>query len=72
MRPVVSVGSEGSSEGQFSTPFGVVFDSKTNNIYVADQCNNRVQVFDKDGKYLFKFGDMNGPGKTKSPLYCNL
>ena len=68
VRPVVSVGSRGSSEGQFFNPFGVVFNSKTNNIYVADQSNNRVQVFDKDGKYLFKFGDMDGPGKMKSPL----
>ena len=68
VRPVVSVGSEGSSEGQFLNPWGVVFANKTNNIYVADQCNNRVQVFDKDGKYLFKFGDMDGPGKMKSPL----
>ena len=68
VRPVVRVGSRGSSEGQFSNPFGVVFDSKTNNIYVADQSNNRVQVFDKDGKYSFKFGDMDGPGKMKYPL----
>ena len=68
VRPVVSVGGRGSGEGQFNNPFGVVFDSKTNNIYVADQSNNRVQVFDKDGKYLFKFGDIDGPGKMKSPL----
>ena len=68
VRPVVSVGSEGSSEGHFFNPFGVVFASKTTNIYVADQSNNRVQVFDKDGKYLFKFGDMDGPGKMKYPL----
>ena len=68
VRPVVRVGCRGSSGGQFSNPFGVVFDSKTNNIYVAEQSNNRVQVFDKDGKYLFKFGDMDGPGKMKSPL----
>ena len=68
VRPVVRVGCRGSSGGQFSNPFGVVFNSKTNNIYVADQSNNRVQVFDKDGKYLFKFGDMDGPGKMKSPL----
>ena len=68
VRPVVSVGGRGSIEGQFCNPFGVVFNSKTNNIYVADQSNNRVQVFDKDGKYLFKFGDMDGPGKMKYPL----
>ena len=68
VRPVVSVGGRSSSEGQFSNPFGAAFDSKTNNIYVADHSNNRVQVFDKDGKYLFKFGDMDDPGKMKSPL----
>ena len=68
VRPVVSVGSGGSDEGQFFNPFGVVFISKTNNIYVADQSNNRVQVFDKDGEYLFKFGDMDGPGKMRYPL----
>ena len=68
VRPVVSVGSRGSDEGQFILPWGVVFNSKTNNIYVAEEGNHRVQVFDKDGKYLFKFGDMDGPGKMKSPL----
>ena len=68
VRPVVSVGSKGSDEGQFSNPWGVVFNSKTNNIYVAEERNHRVQVFDKDGKYSFKFGDMDGPGKMKSPL----
>ena len=68
VRPVVSIGSSGSSEGQFNLPFGVVSDYRTNNIYVGDQSNNRVQVFDEDGKYLFKFGDMNGPGKMNCPL----
>ena len=66
--PVVSIGSNGSSEGQFDLPFGVVSDYRTNNIYVAEERNHRVQVFDEDGKYLFKFGDMNGPGKMNCPL----
>ena len=56
VRPVVSVGTEGSGEGQFNSPWGVAVDYSTDNIYVADQSNNRVQVFNKDGKYLFQFG----------------
>ena len=42
---------------------------QTGNIFVADQSNSRVQVFDKDGKYLYKFGDRNGAGKMNCPLF---
>ena len=41
---------------------------QTGNIFVADQTNHRVQVSEKDGKYLFKFGDRDGAGKMNSPL----
>ncbi|KAI6658158.1 hypothetical protein LOD99_11112 [Oopsacas minuta] len=64
VKPVVSVGTGGSGEGQFRNPWGVAVDYRTDNIYVADQCNNRVQVFSKDGKFLFLFGT----DKMKSPL----
>ncbi|KAI6660788.1 hypothetical protein LOD99_10236 [Oopsacas minuta] len=62
VKPVVSVGTGGSGEGQFSYPWGVAVDYRTDNIYVADR-NNRVQVFSKDGKFLFLFGadKMNCP-----------
>ncbi|KAI6658389.1 RING finger protein nhl-1-like [Oopsacas minuta] len=63
VKPVVSVGTGGSEEGQFSTPWGVAIDYRTDNIYVADTRNKRVQVFSKDGKFLFLFG----ADKMKSP-----
>ena len=67
--PVLSIGgTSGGKEGQFSSPWGVAVHYQTGNIFVADQCNNRVQVFDKDGKYLYKFGDRDGAGKMNSPL----
>ena len=62
--PVLSIGgTSGGKEGQFSNPYGVAVHYQTGNIFVADHSNHRVQVFDKDGKYLYKFGDgkMNGP-----------
>ena len=65
VRPVVSVGTRGNSRGEFLNPWGVVVEHKSENIYVADQSNNRVQVFDKEVKYLFEFGS----DKMKSPLY---
>ncbi|MFA4867726.1 MAG: NHL repeat-containing protein [Pedobacter sp.] len=49
-----SFGSEGSAAGQFSFAMHVEVDAN-NNIYVSDEGNNRVQKFDKDGKYLETF-----------------
>ena len=67
--PVLSIGgTSGGKEGQFSYPYGVAVHYQTGNIFVADRSNNRVQVFDKDGKYLYKFGDRDGTGKMNSPF----
>ena len=68
--PLLSIGgTSGGKEGQFSRPWGVAVHYQTGNIFVVDQSNNRVQVFDKDGKYLYKFGDRDGAGKMNSPRY---
>ena len=67
--PILSIGgTSGGKEGQFSNPYGIAVHYQTGNIFVADQSNNRVQVFDKDGKYLYKFGDRDGAGKMNAPL----
>ena len=60
---VVRVGRRRSSEERkFHCPHGVAVDYQTGNIYVSGMINNRVQVFDSDGEYLYKFGDqMNSP-----------
>ena len=69
MTPVLSIGgTSGGKEGQFSSPYGVAVHYQTGNIFVADKSNNRVQVFDKDGKYLYKFGDRDGAGKMNTPF----
>ena len=44
-------GTPGSGPGQFRTPHGIAIDAK-DNVYVADRGNNRIQVFDSNGKYL--------------------
>ena len=68
--PVLSIGgTSGGKGGQFSNPSGVSVHYQTSNIFVADQSNHRVQVFDKDGKYLYKFGDRDGSGKMNTPLF---
>ena len=67
VKPILSVGGAGKTEGQFTNPCGVSVDYTTDNIYVADQQNNRVQVLDRNGRYLFKFGDTDGAGKMNRP-----
>ena len=65
--PLVSVCKRGKGIEQLCSPRGVTVDNKTGNIYIADQNNNCVKVFDSTGKYLFKFGDNEGEGKMKWP-----
>ncbi len=49
---ISSFGSEGSDDGQFSDPFGITTDIN-GRIYVADNGNNRVQVFAANYTHLF-------------------
>ncbi|KAI6650744.1 Cell surface protein [Oopsacas minuta] len=66
--PVMSVGRiANSADGQFNSSWGVAIDYASNNMYIADHINGRVQVFDNGGRYMFKFGDKNGPGNMGLP-----
>ena len=47
-------GSPGDGDGQFNRPTGIAVDGH-GDIYVADWGNNRVQLFDADGRYVEKF-----------------
>ena len=53
-----------STPGDFCHPKSIAIDSETNNIYVCDGGNNRVQVFNESLEFLFTFSD-----KKNSP-YC--
>jgi len=48
---VARFGTGGTSAGQFSFPTGV-FVSAAGEVFVADQNNDRIQVFDRDGGFL--------------------
>src|SRR5215510_10523180 len=51
---VKSWGTKGTGPGQFNIPHAIVID-RSNNIYVGDRSNRRVQVFDTNGKFLRMF-----------------
>jgi len=48
---VKSWGEPGKEPGQLNTPHSIATDAN-DNVYVADRGNRRIQVFDKDGKFL--------------------
>jgi DNA-binding beta-propeller fold protein YncE len=50
------IGSPGSGAGQYTNPEGVAVDTETGRVYVADTADNRVDVFDNAGAFLFAFG----------------
>ena len=54
--------STSSTPGEFFYPKSIAIDSETNNIYVCDGGNDRVQVFNESLEFLFTFSDkMNTP-----------
>jgi len=44
-------GKKGSGPGEFDTPHCITTDAK-GNVYVAERLNNRIQVFDSEGRFL--------------------
>jgi sugar lactone lactonase YvrE len=44
-------GVKGNGPGQFNTPHAIAID-KNDNIYVGDRGNQRIQIFDTDGRFL--------------------
>ncbi|XP_023246790.1 brain tumor protein [Copidosoma floridanum] len=49
-------GEFGIMEGQFTEPSGVAVNAQ-NDIIVADTNNHRIQIFDKEGRFKFQFGE---------------
>jgi ABC-type Fe3+ transport system permease subunit/DNA-binding beta-propeller fold protein YncE len=61
------IGSGGEGPGQFRRAEGVGVDSN-DNLFVADSCNHRVEVFSRDGKFIREHGKAGaGPGEMSYP-----
>ena len=53
-------GKRGSAPGEFDTPHGLAFDSR-GRLFVADRNNNRIQIFDQEGKFLDEWKQFSRP-----------
>ena len=61
------IGHSGNADGEFNRPEGISIDSK-DNLYVADSCNHRIQVFDPGGHWLKSYGKPGtAPGEMSYP-----
>ena len=66
-KPTHRFGSKGAGDGLFSAPYSVACSSR-GEIVVADCSNHRIQVFDRNGKFMLKFGSKGrGNGQLKQP-----
>ncbi len=53
-------GKKGTADGEFNLAHDVCIDSR-DRIYIADRTNQRVQIFDTNGKFLGKWTDLGAP-----------
>ena len=51
---------ESTSPGLFYSPGSIAIDSQTDNIYICDSGNHRIEVFTKKLEFLFDFNEMMG------------
>jgi hypothetical protein len=66
--PKAEVGQSGPEEALLYRPADFLFD-ETGNLFVIDSGNKAVQVYDREGRFLRRFGkEGEGPGEFRSPV----
>ncbi len=66
-KQIATIGSRGKEEGKFNYPSHITVDDK-GKLYVVDTMNGRVQIFDRNGKFIRAFGQFgDAPGMFARP-----
>ena len=61
-------GEYGEGDGQFIWPSSIALDAQ-GNVYISDEWLNRISIFDKDGKFLGKWGKAgSGDGELQPAI----
>ena len=53
---ITAVGAKGNKPLQFSSPVGISINPRNKKVYVADNCNHRIQILNSDLTYSSSFG----------------
>jgi sugar lactone lactonase YvrE len=64
-------GKRGTGPGEFDQPHALAFDSK-GRLFVGDRNNNRIQIFDQDGKFLAEMRQFSRPSGIFIDAHDNL
>jgi sugar lactone lactonase YvrE len=64
-------GKSGTGPGEFDQPHSLAFDSK-GRLFVADRNNNRIQIFDQNGKFLLEWAQFSRPSGVYIDKHDNL
>ncbi len=54
-------GKRGKGPGDFNLPHAIFYDTKTNQVFVCDRSNKRVQIFDAQGKFVTQWNNIGTP-----------
>jgi DNA-binding beta-propeller fold protein YncE len=57
---ITAWGKHGKAAGELDTPHGIALDS-AGRVYVADRANNRIQIFESDGKFVAEWKQFGRP-----------
>ena len=60
---IIAWGKHGKAAGEFDTPHGIALDS-AGRVYVADRSNNRIQIFEPDGKFVAEWKQFGRPSEV--------
>lgn len=71
IKPNITIGAYGKSDGQFRIPSGLAFSK--GELFVVDTGNARIEVFDKTGRFLRAFGNrIESGGNLITPTAINI
>jgi sugar lactone lactonase YvrE len=60
---IIAWGKHGAAPGEFDTPHGIALDS-AGRVYVADRGNNRIQIFEPNGKFIAEWKQFGRPSEV--------
>lgn len=55
--PLVAVAARGEEMGALNGPRGIAYREESKEIFIADERNSRIQIFNIEGKFIFSFGN---------------